>query len=134
MKPKERIGKCTRIVRAAQALHEDDPGWFEGGCADVSETLALAARRAKVRGVRVAYGQARSAGNRPFVPHAWLVVDREVCDPTWDVLFRNTWKRTYKEVPAVKDLLYDKFAAEYWPSQAKVCKPFLLSSRRNKDK
>jgi hypothetical protein len=69
-----------RVLRlAAQELWDDDPEWFEGGCADVVAVLEAFARRLGLKQVRAEYGVA-SGG-----PHAWLRVGRRLYDPRADV-------------------------------------------------
>ena len=76
-----------RIMKAAKFLYEDDPDWFQGGCADVSIVIKMAAKQAGINGVQVVSGFARSAPDRAIVHHAWLEVGNIRMDPVWETLF-----------------------------------------------
>ncbi len=77
----------SRIMKAAKFLYEDDPDWFQGGCADVSMVIEMAAKQAGLDRVRVVSGMAQSAPDRQMVRHAWLEVGDRRVDPTWETIF-----------------------------------------------
>jgi GNAT superfamily N-acetyltransferase len=97
-------GKRRLLYAAAEELHRHDAEVVEGGCGDVVTVLEAFARDVGMTGVEVRSGQARSKKGRPMLPHAWLVIDGERFDPTWEIVLGQPGIR-YDEDPAVLDML-----------------------------
>jgi hypothetical protein len=76
-----------RLARAAaQVMYEQDPEHHEGGCGDVSRDVKAFLDALGVPGVEIEAGHAESKRGRGAVWHAWLRVDGEIVDPTWELV------------------------------------------------
>jgi GNAT superfamily N-acetyltransferase len=97
-------GKRRLLYAAAEELRRHDAEVVEGGCGDVVTILEAFAKDVGMSGVEVKSGQARSRKGRPMLPHAWLTIDGERFDPTWEVVLGSPGIK-YEEDPAVLDML-----------------------------
>lgn len=93
------------LRHASRLLWEARPEWVEGGCADVSGTLAEVCRRLGVEGVSVAHGRAwmgKPSSGR-CLPHVWLDVHGMAFDPVLWVQGRSA--RSLEPDPSMAFLL-----------------------------
>ena len=75
------MDKLEELKKAAEWLHEDDPEWVEGGCADVSGLLLDYAAERGMKGVRALSGTSSRRKKGGGFPHVWLTVDGVIFDP-----------------------------------------------------
>jgi hypothetical protein len=89
--------------QAAKALLQIDPEHVEGGCSDVSETVALFLRRRGYR-AEARYGTVHDPSSRERIEHSWLEVEGQPLDLTLWVqgLQRSPYPREAMLDPAIK--------------------------------
>jgi GNAT superfamily N-acetyltransferase len=114
--------KRALLLAAAKAHYEDDSEHFEGGCGDVAMALKAFADAIGLQSVEVAggYGTLRKRGEKVYdededewytatpepVMHAWLTIDGERFDPTWEIVFGKTGAK-YKADKAALEMVCD---------------------------
>lgn len=99
------MDKIELLRLLAHYLQGYDPDHFAHGCGDNSAWLAAYSREKGIRGVTLRGGYAQLLPGWPSVRHAWLVVDGQVFDPTWEVLFGRKGRHYREDEKALRSVL-----------------------------
>jgi hypothetical protein len=114
--PQDIPAHIRELHAVAQAMHADDPEFFESGCGDVTAKLVAHARRVGISAEqRFGYGFSRK-GQKRGVPHAWMSVDGKLYDPVDAVHHDEMGKHlfsSYREDPSVAILVRTSEPEDY---------------------